>query len=308
LPPAGAALLAVAEALGALFACLLLSVGAVLVIVVLLVSPRFDAELEIEAVRDDATPVGQLLSGLQSLSLASSVESVDDGATRQLVFSGLDSRDFPDVAVIDLLTASGYRVGEHRVWISTDMQRLIRTVGVPYFTAQALIFLGVGWMLMRLRVRPSVAAPQGGSLLAVGWGAAAGTGAFLISATLAMLLSWIGFPVEEQDWLIDLLGDRAQLTRLAPWIVLILPFSEEVFFRGYVFRMLSQRAGPAIGYLVSAGLFAAVHLNPSGFLVYAAIGFVLAWVYRRTGSLVAPVVGHVVHNGIIIVVALLGAG
>lgn len=302
----GTALLAVGEALAVLFSCLLLSLVAGLVLALLTVSPRFDAEMEIEAVRADAAPVGQMLSGLQNLSLARRVETVDDGETRELIFSGLTSPDFPDVAVLELLAASGYRAGEHQVRPAYDTVELLKQVGVPYLTLQALIFIGVGWGMMRLRLRPSTVAGGTFRASAALMGAAAGVTAFVLSAATALLLEWIGLPVQEQEWLLELLGDRGIVLRLLPWIVFIVPISEEVFFRGYLFRLLAQRAGLATGYVVSSAMFSAVHLNPSGFVIYLVIGLILAWVYQRTGSLLAPVVGHVVHNGIVLALALYG--
>jgi membrane protease YdiL (CAAX protease family) len=48
--------------------------------------------------------------------------------------------------------------------------------------------------------------------------------------------------------------------------------------------------------------FAAIHFNPSGLLVYAAIALVLTAAYRRTGSLLVPILGHAVHNGLTLLV------
>jgi len=117
-------------------------------------------------------------------------------------------------------------------------------------------------------------------------------------------LNLLGFPVQEQEWVLELLRDRATLLGLIPWIVVLLPLSEEVFFRGYVFRFVSQRIGLRTGAVVSALMFALVHFNLSGFLIYVGIGLVLAWVYVRSSSLVAPIIGHVIHNSIVLAVGV----
>ena len=39
------------------------------------------------------------------------------------------------------------------------------------------------------------------------------------------------------------LADPEALLKLAPWIVVTMPIAEEVFFRGYLYRFVAQRAG-----------------------------------------------------------------
>jgi membrane protease YdiL (CAAX protease family) len=109
--------------------------------------------------------------------------------------------------------------------------------------------------------------------------------------------------VQEQEWLDALYRDPAAVARLAPWLVLVGPVSEEVFFRGYAFRYIAQEAGVPAGLLISSALFAAIHFNVSGFLVYLGIGCTLAWVHHRTNHLLAPVAGHVVTNAVVLLVS-----
>jgi membrane protease YdiL (CAAX protease family) len=223
----------------------------------------------------------------------------------RLVFVGLASPDFPNGAVLEVLYGSGYRAGEHRLRPAYDMGELLRTIAAPYLTLQALVFLLAGGVLARLRVRPEAGRGRAGAPAALLFGIAAGLGAFVISLLTGGLLELLGFPVREQEWVVELLRDRDGLLRLLPWIVFVVPLSEEVFFRGYMFRLIGQHAGTVAAYAISSFLFAVVHLNPSGILIYFGIGMVLAWIYRRTGSLIAPVAGHVVHNSIVICIALL---
>ena len=53
-------------------------------------------------------------------------------------------------------------------------------------------------------------------------------------------------------------------------------------------------------------LFAVIHLNPSGIVVYFVIGLVLAFLYLRTGRLWAPILAHMVHNGVVFAIGVLG--
>ncbi len=74
------------------------------------------------------------------------------------------------------------------------------------------------------------------------------------------------------------------------------PLFEEVVFRGFVFPSLLRylpRWG-AIG--LSALIFALAHLNPSEVLPLTALGAVLAFVYSRSGNLLAPMLLHGLWN------------
>lgn len=77
----------------------------------------------------------------------------------------------------------------------------------------------------------------------------------------------------------------------------IAPVAEELLFRGLVFGGLAQRMPVAVAATVSALLFALSH----GLGVVAPIfvlGLGLAWLYRRTGTIWAPIVAHGVVNAI----------
>jgi hypothetical protein len=129
----------------------------------------------------------------------------------------------------------------------------------------------------------------------------------VLSGIVSAGLGALGIPVEEQDWLRDVLADRRTVLLLMPWIVLVGPVAEEVFFRGYAFRFIRQEAGFPTGLLVSSVLFAVIHLNVSGFLVYLVIGSVLAWVHERAASLLAPIAGHVTINAVVVLYSLLAS-
>ena len=80
--------------------------------------------------------------------------------------------------------------------------------------------------------------------------------------------------------------------------VLLLVFTgpaEEIFWRGLVQRILSSRVGKTSGWLVTTGLYAAVHLwTGNGPLVLAALvaGLSWGWLYRHTESLIPGIVSH----------------
>ncbi|MGZ8563692.1 MAG: CPBP family intramembrane glutamic endopeptidase, partial [Candidatus Limnocylindria bacterium] len=135
------------------------------------------------------------------------------------------------------------------------------------------------------------------------WGVVAWIGASLVSAAVVTLLEALGLDVAPQ-------AAEQALELVEPWvtvlsIVILAPIAEEVFFRGVVFNALLRERGPRTAYLGSAALFAVIHLSIVALLPIFLLGLALAWVYHRTGNLLAPIVMHAVVNGISVAIALL---
>ena len=85
------------------------------------------------------------------------------------------------------------------------------------------------------------------------------------------------------------------------WVALLLVavtpgVCEELLFRGFVQTRLVQRFGPALGILVAAALFAAMHMHPMQSFIVFPVGVlfgVLAWASR---SVVPSMAAHAVYN------------
>ena len=80
--------------------------------------------------------------------------------------------------------------------------------------------------------------------------------------------------------------------------VLMAPVFEEMFFRGFLFRGLATSWGWQWGAVVSAAIFGLAHLQLDVFVPLFALGYALAWVYHRTGSVWTSITLHGVFNGI----------
>lgn len=85
---------------------------------------------------------------------------------------------------------------------------------------------------------------------------------------------------------------------LGAFVACIGPVFEEIFFRGYLFGALRKRWGILCAVLLSALLFSIIHFNAGVLLPVFGLGVLLAYVYERTGSLIAPIVIHVLQNSI----------
>ncbi len=85
----------------------------------------------------------------------------------------------------------------------------------------------------------------------------------------------------------------------------VIPFAEELFFRGVLYGWLRRRYSMWIGIAVSALVFAIAHADIAIGVSNLILGLVLAWVYERSQSLWVPVTLHAVNNSL--AVALLYA-
>jgi len=91
-------------------------------------------------------------------------------------------------------------------------------------------------------------------------------------------------------------------------VVLVAPLSEELFFRGLVFRGLRGfwRLLPSLA--VSGLVFGAFHGNLSVMIPFALIGALFAWGYERSGSLLTPILAHLLVNGLSFALSVAGVG
>ncbi len=94
-----------------------------------------------------------------------------------------------------------------------------------------------------------------------------------------------------------------------PWPLTVLAVAlgpgvvEELWFRGFLGRGLCARYGILAGVLLTAVLFAVVHLDPSQVVVIAVMGLYLHFVYMATRCIWVPMLLHASNNGLAILLA-----
>jgi membrane protease YdiL (CAAX protease family) len=171
------------------------------------------------------------------------------------------------------------------------------------------VLVGVTWLLV-LRPRalagwPSWTGPDplGAVRAGLGWGVVAWVGSTVVSAIVVGLLEWAGVETDPQA------AEQALLV-IDPWlavfaVVILAPIAEELFFRGVVFNAWLREGGIRYAYLGSAALFAVIHLSAAAVVPIFLLGLALAWVYRRTANLLAPIAMHATVNGITVAILLL---
>ena len=74
------------------------------------------------------------------------------------------------------------------------------------------------------------------------------------------------------------------------------PVDEEIFFRGFMYPAVKKKVGIIAAFLITSGIFALLHVHPTGFLPIMAIGALLVYAYESTGTLLAPILVHITHN------------
>lgn len=80
--------------------------------------------------------------------------------------------------------------------------------------------------------------------------------------------------------------------------VIVAPFCEEIFFRGFVFMGMSKAMPVWLAVIASAFIFAFAHADLGSFAVLFIIGIALAFLRWRTHSLWPGILLHMLNNGL----------
>lgn len=191
-------------------------------------------------------------------------------------------------------------------------------LGQPGALAQLLIALvstlSAALLLYFLR-RPASAAERRTSWQAArmpatwGWVLLVAVAVFVGSTVLSNLGAQLGIkPVPTNLPLMREAMAQMPLFLIA-FAVLIAPAYEELLFRRVLFGRLWDAGRPRLGMALSGAAFALVHELPGTtgngvaetlqlWLVYGSMGAAFAWLYKRTGTLWAPVAAHGLNNAV----------
>jgi hypothetical protein len=169
---------------------------------------------------------------------------------------------------------------------------------------ELLLLVPVWWFSVRkhhaswktlgfVRFKSSVLAVGLGLLLAI----------YFFNGVYAYLLENFGLRMQE-----DLTPVLQELS--SPWplffaVVIVAPFTEEVFFRGFVFAGLRSRYDWRWAAAISAALFAAVHLQLTFFIPAFLLGYLFAFLFQKSNSIWPGMIFHAAVNGIAMTLTLL---
>lgn len=79
-------------------------------------------------------------------------------------------------------------------------------------------------------------------------------------------------------------------------VVFEAPLLEEPIFRGVIFRGFARKMPFWAAAALSGFVFALVHVNAASLLPLVFLGVAFAWLYRRTGTILAPMTAHFLFN------------
>jgi CAAX protease family protein len=184
-----------------------------------------------------------------------------------------------------------------------------------------LAFLGcmllwLGWRARDWRSRIGVILGNRGvrdACVGLGLGALVYLGVTLLSVPLLGVFRQVfGERVSPPEQIPEHLSANAKIVT-AILALVVAPITEELFYRGILYRGVRDRHGVALGVLVSSLLFGASHVVDAPWrdvlylqtlMTITGAGF--ATIYERRGNLVADVAAHVAFNVIGIVIIFAG--
>ncbi len=112
------------------------------------------------------------------------------------------------------------------------------------------------------------------------------------------VLRIFGIEPEQQDIINNIMSEDSLgvLTFMFFFGTLAAPIVEELLFRGFFQTALRMSFNKTQAILISSFVFALIHWNFHVFLQIFILGLLLAYLYEKTGSLVAPIFVHICHN------------
>jgi hypothetical protein len=186
-------------------------------------------------------------------------------------------------------------------WVELD-QPLIETLTWPLMYVPVLLL-----------ARRHLLAPHGlGVTGALGLRPAAGRWPGVVTVVLALLAlaalgEWVltvgadglGIGSHWSEWFDEELawGEPATVAASLVGSVIVAPLFEEIVFRGLLFATLRRTFGPGGAAATSAALFAVAHgYGAAGFLDVLWSGWLWAWSFEKTGSILPGVIAHAATN------------
>jgi CAAX protease family protein len=207
-----------------------------------------------------------------------------------------------------VLTAMGVDPGEP----IEGLPQIAASLGADLaFLATMLVWLT--WQARDWRSRIGVILGRRGvrdAAIGLGLGALVYLGVSLLSVPLLSLFRHgLGSSVSPPEQIPEGLSTNAKILT-AILALVVAPVTEELFYRGILYRGVRDRHGVALGIVVSAVLFGASHVveAPWRDVLYlqtlmVITGAAFATIYERRGNLVADIAAHVAFNviGILII-------
>jgi sodium transport system permease protein len=264
-----------------------------------------------------------LLYAMAAIAVAARIFGTDallygsEGRWSDLIARPREARDVPSVAtamfcVLLLFPGSVLAAGSLRQQADLTMEhRLLLSALVSM-----ALFAGLPWaaaLLMRVQLSSGFRIHRA-RLLAFLAAAIWGLSAWPMAHEIFLLNRWLGLATLTGEQIELVSRMLAQWRELSPVLILfslaVVPaVCEELLFRGYLFAALERTTSAGRAIWVSAVLFALFHVvigspaSPERFLPSLFMGLLLGWLAWRSGSVLPGMLLHLLHNGLLLMLA-----
>ncbi|NCO10335.1 CPBP family intramembrane metalloprotease [Candidatus Saccharibacteria bacterium] len=179
---------------------------------------------------------------------------------------------------------------------------LSSSLGAIIYTLSVILVIGVPWLVKKRKTTREELGlqrlPDGLDLLWAPAGYVTYVILSIIVVALAMwLLPFVDFQ-QAQDTGFSNMVFRYEYFLAFISLVIVAPVAEEILFRGYLLGKLRKRAPLWLAILLTSLLFAVVHFAWNVGIDVFVLSIVLCVLRVVTGSLWAPIVLHMIKNGI----------
>lgn len=178
-------------------------------------------------------------------------------------------------------------------------------LGLPLGTALLLSFaVSVGVALTAFR--PSIAALRSDTRWRTppSWGTALAAFVLAFLASRAFVVAYVMLVPSASDTVPQFLSRGLDVLPLVLAAGLLIPFAEEVAFRGLMMRGQERAAGFGVAAVASSAAFALAHGVPASIVGIVPLAYVLARLTQHTGSLWNAVIVHALNNLLAVILGL----
>jgi membrane protease YdiL (CAAX protease family) len=191
-------------------------------------------------------------------------------------------------------------------------QALVEPSVWALFITVAFELLWVAWVVMRrgsgdFTLDLGLSFHQSDVLLGIGAWLADGAGAALIYGVIVPLVTEEGLGPEPFDRLQRYVDIPLSLRIvMLVTIGLMVPFAEEMLFRGILLRGIQRWAGPIVAIIASAAVFGVLHAGTwtardLAFVIWTTwAGLIFGILRVGTDRLGAPIIAHGIHNTLVV--------
>lgn len=132
----------------------------------------------------------------------------------------------------------------------------------------------------------------------------------ILAYSIAFISQWLHIQIPgfgEGRSILPLFGqDKSTPLVLILAVLCIAPIVEEMFFRGFLFRTLLKKSSYLIASIVTAFVFATIHLDFGAFIPRFILGFILNQiVWENNRSIIPAIMFHMMNNAIALLFLLM---